>query len=103
MIVLLIVLFLLEMVVHPGIKQWLASAISGVNSSFANAGNNASSASPNNPLANVPILGWINQHFNSNLGQTQPTGIPTQVIPRPPGGNCPPGFAFNPGTGQCQK
>ena len=77
MIVLLIVLFVLEMVVHPGIKQWLLGAISGINTSFTQAGNTSSSA--------------------------QPTGIPTQVVPRPIGGNCPPGFAFNPGTGQCQK
>ena len=77
-VVLLLVLFLLEMVVHPGIKQWITNVWG-------------------------QISGALSTGLNSNSNATKPAGHPSVSIPRPIGGNCPPGYSFNPGTGRCQK
>lgn len=77
-IVLLLVLFALEAVIHPGIKQWIANVRGQVG-------------------------GALNLGANSNSNATKPAGLPSVSIPRPLGGKCPPGYSFNPGTGRCQQ
>jgi hypothetical protein len=98
-VVLLAALLALELVLQPNVKQWAQTSWANINGGLTA----SSTGGVYNPIASVPFLGGLNALFNSNLGKPKPTGLPTQNVARPIGGNCPPGWSFNPGTGRCQQ